>query len=180
MKLVLQKLQAHHLYLKLSKCSFAQEQLEYLGHIIYARGVAIDPEKISAMLHWPLPTSIPEVRAFLGLTGYYRKFVKGYGVIAKPLTAVLRHKTFQWTVEAQAAFDSLKVAMTTTPVLILPNFQKPFQVETDACGEGIGAVLMHEGQPIAYLSKALGEKHKSLSIYEQEFLALMNKVLNDR
>jgi hypothetical protein len=174
--LVLQTLQEHQLYLKYSKCSFAQNQLEYLGHIISEHGVATDLEKINTMLHWPTPTSITEVRAFLGLTGYYRKFVKGYGTIAKPLTAVLRHKTFQWTAEAQAAFDNLKVAMTTAPVLTLPNFQLPFQVETDACGEGIWAVLMQEGRPIAFLSKALGDKHKSLSIYEKEFLALIMAV----
>ena len=84
--------------------------------------MATDPSKISAMLHWPTPTSITEVRAFLGLTGYYRKFVKGYGTIAKPLNNILRHKAFQWTAEAEAAFDNLKVAMTQTPVLTLPNF----------------------------------------------------------
>lgn len=116
-----------------------------------------------------------ELRAFLGLTGYYRKFVKHSGVIAKPLTNVLRMKHFQWTAQAQEAFDNLKVTMTTTPVLALPNFRLPFQVETDACGEGIGAVLMQQGQPIAYLSKALGDKHKNLSIYE-EFLALIMAV----
>jgi len=117
-----------------------------------------------------------ELRAFLGLTGYYRKFVKGYGVMAKPLTNLLKHKQFQWPPIAQEAFDKLKLALTTTPVLALPNFQQPFTVETDACGEGIGAVLMQSGQPIAYLSKALGEKHKKLSIYEKEFLALIMAV----
>lgn len=176
LRLVLQTLQDNQLYLKLSKCSFAQNSLEYLGDIISSEGVATDPSKTSAMLHWPVPTNITEVRSFLGLTGYYRKFVKGYGIIAKPLTTILRHKTFQWTPEAQGAFDNLKMAMTKALVLTLPNFQLPFQVETDACGEGIGAVLMQEGKPIAYLSKALGDKHKSLSIYKKEFLALIMAV----
>jgi hypothetical protein len=117
-----------------------------------------------------------ELRAFLGLTGYYRKFVKNYGIISKPLTHVLRFKHFQWSAQAQEAFDNLKVAMSSTPVLALPDFQKQFQVETDACAEGIGAVLMQQGQPIAYLSKALGEKHKHMSIYEKEFLALIMAV----
>lgn len=117
-----------------------------------------------------------ELRAFLGLTGYYRKFVSKYGILAKPLAHILRLKTFQWSPEAQQAFQSLKQAMTKTPMLALPNFQKQFTIETDACAEGIGAVLMQQGQPITYLSKALGEKHKALSIYEKEFLALIMAV----
>jgi hypothetical protein len=117
-----------------------------------------------------------QLRAFLGLTGYYRRFVKGYGVLAKPLTNILRSKQFAWSPEAQLAFDNLKVAMTRTPVLALPNFQDTLTIETDACSEGIWAVLMQHGQPIAYLSKALGEKHRALSIYEKEFLALIMAV----
>lgn len=176
LQLVLQVLKDNRLYLKHSKCSFAQHQLEYLGHIISVEGVATDPQKTAAMLNWPTPTNTTELRSFLGLTGYYRKFVKAYGIIAKPLTNLLKHKAFQWTPHAQQAFDNLKVAMTKTPVLTLPNFEAPFIVETDACGEGIGAVLMQSGQPIAFLSKALGEKHKSMSIYEKEFLALIMAV----
>jgi hypothetical protein len=153
-------------YSNMSKCSFAQHQLEYLGDIISAKGVATDPEKTTAMLHWPPPTNVTELRAFLGLTGYYRKFVKGYGIIAKPLTQLLKQKAFLWTPTAQQAFDNLKLA----------NIQAPFQVETDACAEGIGAVLMQSGQLIAYLSKALGVRHKNLSIYEKEFLALIMAV----
>ena len=128
------------------------------------------------MLHWPVPATMTDLRAFLWLTGYYRKFVKHYGQITKPLTDILRLKNFLWTPSAQAAFDNLKIAMTTTPVLALPDFQETFTVETDACQDGIGAVLMQKGQPIAFLSKALGEKHKTLSIYEKEFLALIMAV----
>jgi hypothetical protein len=105
----------------------------------------------------------------MGLTGYYRKFVKGYGIIAKPLTNLLRLKTFEWTSAAQEVFDELKFAMTRTPVLTLPDFHAPFQMEIDACAEGIGAVLMKKGQPIAFLSRAL-------FIYEKEFLALIMAV----
>jgi hypothetical protein len=114
---VLEVLRTHQLYLKASKCTFAQDSLEYLGHIISSKGVATDSSKIQAMLHWPVPTSVTELRAFLGLTGYYRRFVKHYRLIAKPHTQLLRLKQFHWSNEAQNAFDALKVAMTRTPVL---------------------------------------------------------------
>lgn len=126
------------------------------------------------MLQWPIPTNLTELRGFLGLTGYYRKFVKSYGIIAKPLTNMLqKHKNFQWTPLAQDAFDALKVAMTNTPVLVLPDFNKPFCIETDACGTGVGAVLLQEEHPVAYYSKALSPLNQKLSIYEQEFLAII-------
>ena len=173
---VLQTLRKHHLHLKQSKCTFAQDSLEYLGHIISATGVSTDPSKISDMLKWPTPTTMTELRGFLGLTGYYRRFVKGYGTLAKPLTQILKLKSFAWNPAAQSAFHALKQAMTETLVLAVPNFQETFTVETDACMDGIGAVLMQKGQPVAYLSKALGEKHKALSIYEKEFLALIMAV----
>jgi hypothetical protein len=99
--------------------------------------------------------------------------VKNYGILAKPLTNLLRLKTFEWSPSAQVAFEDLKIAMTKAPVLTLPNFQQPFTVETDACQDGLGVVLMQQGQLVAYLSKGLGPKHQSLSIYEKEFLALI-------
>jgi hypothetical protein len=174
--LVLDKLRAHKLYMKPSKCSFAQTHLEYLGHIISAKGVSTDPSKIEAMLKWPVPTTITALRGFLGLIGYYRKFVQHYGLIAHPLTQLLRNKQFQWSEKAQRAFDQLKQAMTSTPVLALPNFKEQFVVETNASDIGLGAVLMQNNQPIAYLSKALAQHHKHLSIYEKEFLALIMAV----
>jgi len=147
-----------------------------MENIISDKGVATDPSKIEDMLKWPVPSSMTELRGFLGLTGYYRKFVKQYGPLAKPLTNILKLKQFLWSTEAQQAFDKLKTAMTQTQVLALPNFNNLFTIETDACAEGIGVVLMQQGQPIAYLSKALGARHKSLSIYEKEFLALIMAV----
>jgi len=115
---VLLKLREHHISLKASKCSFAQEKLEYLGHIISAEGVATDATKTQAMLQWPTPQSVTELR-----------FVKNYGILAHPLTQLLKKKMFQWSPTAQQAFDHLKQAMSTTPVLALPNFSQPFTVE---------------------------------------------------
>jgi len=128
------------------------------------------------MLKWPTPTTVTTLRGFLGLTGYYRKFVPHYGLLAQPLTQLLRKKQFIWSETAQQAFDQLKHAMTHTPVLTLLDFKEQFVTETDASDIGIGAVLMQKGQPIAYLSKALAQDHKHLSIYEKEFLALIMAV----
>jgi hypothetical protein len=170
---VLHLLRQAQLFVKLSKCSFTCDSLEYLGHIISSDGVATDPKKTQAMVDWPLPTYVTELRGFLGLTGYYRKFVRNYGVIAKPLTNLVKKKAFEWSQAATEAFHALKQAMVSTPVLRLPDFTKQFVVETDACDTGIGAVLMQEQHPIAFLSKPLGKQHLSLSIYDKEFLALL-------
>ncbi|KAK1646376.1 hypothetical protein QYE76_064181 [Lolium multiflorum] len=141
LKLVLEKLKEAQFFAKLSKCSFGQTSIQYLGHIISDQGVATDPDKTLVMEQWPIPTTITELRGFLGLTGYYRKFVKNYGIITKPLTQLLTKKGFQWTEEATAAFLILKKAMTQTPVLALPDFTLPFSVETDACDSGVGAAM---------------------------------------
>jgi hypothetical protein len=125
------------------------------------------------MLDWPLPTRVTELRGFLGLNGYYRKFVRHYGILARPLTNLLKKKGFMWDQQATTAFQALKEAMTTTPVLQLPDFNKQFVIETDACDSGIGAVLMQEQHPLAFLSKPLSAAHQQLSIYEKEFLALI-------
>lgn len=178
LKEVLCLLRDEQLFVKHSKCSFACDSLEYLGHIISGEGVATDPRKTQATLDWPQPSTVTELRGFLGLTGYYRKFVRNYGIIARPLTNLLKKKKkgFVWTDKATEAFVALKQAMTSTLVLQLPDFQKQFTVETDACDTGIGAVLMQDHHPLAFLSKPLSTQHQQLSIYEKEFLALIMAV----
>jgi hypothetical protein len=172
-----QILRANQLFIKKSKCTFAQPQLEYLGHIIGEQGVQTDPAKIQAVQDWPNPTNHKQLRGFLGLSDYYRKFIKNYGAISRPLTDLLKKNTpFVWTPALQESFDTLKTALVEAPVLALPDFTKPFVLETDASDQAIGAVLMQQGHPIAYLSKALGPKAQAMSAYEKECLALMMAV----
>ncbi|GAA0175667.1 hypothetical protein LIER_44002 [Lithospermum erythrorhizon] len=145
---VLGLLRQHKLYAKPSKCTFGSPHIEYLGHIITVGGVSVDPSKITARVEWSTPKHLKSLRGFLGLTGYYRKFIKGYGTISRPLTDLLKKDSFTWTEAASSAFTALKSAMTTAPVLRLPDFTLPFVIETDASSKGFGANLMHEGRPL--------------------------------
>jgi hypothetical protein len=174
LELVFQWLQRDKWKLKKSKCTFAQRSVAYLGHTISSQGVATDPAKVQVIVDWPMPKSVKELRSFLGLAGYYRKFVKHFGIIAKPLTNLLKKNTmYVWTHEHDQAFSALKTAMSTAPVLALPDFSQPFAIETDACAMGVGAVLLQRGHPLAFISKALGPKNQGLSTYEKEYLAIL-------
>ncbi|MCH85336.1 enzymatic polyprotein, partial [Trifolium medium] len=141
---VLQCLKDNDFCLKCSKCMFAQTSIDYLGHIVSAEGVGPDPSKISAMVEWPVPRNVKQLWGFLGITGFYRKFFKLYSSIAAPLTMLLKREAFLWNEQAQAAFDTLKQAMSTAPVLGLPNFAEPFILETDASGSGMKAVCSNQ------------------------------------
>nr|GEW58460.1 hypothetical protein [Tanacetum cinerariifolium] len=149
------------------------DSVEYLGHIILAKGVATDSKKIKAVQAWHVPTNLKQLRGFLGLTGYYRRFIHGYASISQPLTVLLKKNAFLWNSEAQAAFEILKQAMTQAPVLALPDFNEEFVIETHASGYGIGIVLQQKGHPIAFINKILAPKHQSLSAYERELLAVV-------
>jgi len=160
--------------IKRSKCAFAQQSIEYLGHVISSKGVSTEPSKIVAVQQWPTPTTLKELRGFLGLTRYYRKFIKHYGMLSKPLTLLLKKGTpFAWIPTTDQAFQMLKQALVQAPVLALPDFSKPFVLETDASIAGFGAVLMQEGHPIAYLSKLLSGRNQGLSTYEKECMAIL-------
>jgi len=173
---VLQVLQRHQLRLNKKKCSFGQASLEYLGHIISSKGVAADPQKVEAMQTWHVPKNPTSLRGFLGLTGYYRRFVQGYGSIAKPLTKLLTKEGFLWTAEAQQAFETLKQAVTQLPILTVPDFSKTFTVETDASSKGLGVVLLQEGKPLAFWSQALSERSQNKSVYERELMAVVQAI----
>lgn len=149
------------------------KEIWYLGHIISGSGEATDPKKIIDVLKWAVPANPTRLRGFLGLIEYYGLFVKGYGKICRPLFDILKRDSLVWG-EAQAiAFESLKKVVTTYQDLALPNFSKPFVLETDACGTGLGAVLMQEGRPIAYYNKSLGVRATTQTIYDKEAMTIL-------
>jgi hypothetical protein len=148
-----------------------------LGHIISSEGVATEPTKIAAIQRWPQPTNVKQLRGFLGLTGYYRRFIKHYGMISKPLTQLLKKGvSFQWSPQANQAFQLLKDSLVQAPVLRILDFSKTFVIETDASDMGMGAVLMQEGHPISFLSKAFSARNQALSTYDKECLAMIMAV----
>ncbi|GJY75755.1 putative mitochondrial protein [Tanacetum coccineum] len=158
------------LFVKKTKCVFGTSHVEYLRHVISAEGVATDPSKISA---WPIPTNNKQLRGFLRLIGYYRRFIKSFVEISRPLTQLLKKGGYKWSSATQLAFETLKEAMMKAPVLAFPDFTQLFVVETDASGVGIGAVLQQKGHPISYMSKTISLKHQSLSTFKKEFLAIL-------
>ncbi|KAL4367859.1 hypothetical protein GQ457_05G035990 [Hibiscus cannabinus] len=159
-------LRNHGFVAKKSKCIFGQESIEYLGHVISEKGLAVEQGKVEAIRKWPEPKRIKEVRGFLGLIGYYRSFIRGFTSLATPIKDLLRKwEQFEWTQEAQMAFSSLKEQLSNKPVLGLSDFNRTFVVETDASGIGIGAVLMQENKPLAYFSlKAEHKDARSINI----------------
>lgn len=178
--IVLTLLRTHVLFAKLSKCSFGVSKIDYLGHIVSSQGVEMDGTKLIAINDWPIPSSVTQLRGFLGLTGYYRRFIRGYATIAAPLTSLLQKNSFLWSAEAEAAFLALKRAVTEAPVLRLPDFSQPFVVEADASGLGIGAVLSQKGHPIAFFSRKLSTRMQHKSAYVREMFAITEAIAKFR
>nr|GEU83262.1 retrovirus-related Pol polyprotein from transposon 297 family [Tanacetum cinerariifolium] len=141
----------HRFFAKLSKCCCGQPKVVFLGHVITFTGVNVEQEKITAIQSWLFPTFVKEVRGFLGLTRYYRRFVRNYGMITRPLIALTKKDGFIWSTEALTAFQKLKQALMSTPVPRLPDFSKDFTVECDTSSEGVGAILSQEDHPVAFL-----------------------------
>jgi hypothetical protein len=142
--LVFQRLRMANLTLRPNKCEFAKPEILYLGHFISRQGIKVDPSKIEAVKSFPTPQNQHDVRSFLGLSDYYRKYVKGYAKIATPLNRLLtKDISFKWTNDCENAFKTLKQALITAPVLGYPNFNKPFILASDASGSAIGYILSH-------------------------------------
>lgn len=176
LRIVLTILEDNQFVIKPSKCFFGVKEVEYLGHFISHKGVRVDPKKIAAVQKWPIPSNVSELRGFLGLAGYYRKFCPKFGEIARALHNLTKRNKFKWSEDAQTAFQNLKTAMSSTPVLALPDFDDDFVIETDASGLGIGAVLSQKGRPIAFMSKGIAATKQTWSIYEKEMLAILEAI----
>ena len=151
---MLTRLREHQLYAKFSKCEFWLDKVHFLGHVLSAEGVTVDPGKVEYVLNWKPPTTVHEVRSFLGMAGYYRRFILDFSRVAKPIMTLLKNQTkFVWSSKCERAFQTLKRLLTTAPVLAQPDIEKPFDVYCDASGIGIGCVLMQEGRVIVYASR---------------------------
>jgi hypothetical protein len=136
------------------------KEVLFLGHIISEGVISVDPSKVKSVLSWNTPQNISDIQSFLGLAGYYRQFIEGFSKIAKPMTELLKKgKMFEWTPRHEDSFQELKKRLTTTPVLTMPDMEKPFSIYCDASGQGLECVLMQDGHVVAYASRQL-RKHK--------------------
>ena len=186
LRAVLTRLREQELYVKTSKCAFMQREVAFLGHRIGADGLRVSPDKIGAVQQWPQPKNVTDVRSFLGLANFYRRFVRDYSRIALPLTELTRESTtaWRWGAEQQKAFDALKTALCSPPVLLVADQSKPFVLNTDACKFAIGATLQQDQgnglQPVAFFSAKMSDAERNYDVREQEFLALFKACLHWR
>ena len=177
LQLVIDLLRKHKLYAKLSKCEFEKPELQFLGFVISGDSVKMDPmaRKTAVVRDWPVPKDVGQLRSFLGMANYFRRFVKGYSNLVRPLNHLLRKsEQWKWTEACQKAFAKAKETLVSVPVLAQPDFSKPFEVIADACGFGIGAVLLQDGRPVAFESRGMTSAECNYHIGEQELLAVVH------
>lgn len=175
---VFKRLREHDLSLNLKKCKFHQSELKFLGVIVGGGQVRMDPSKVAAVTEWPTPTKRKELQSFLGFCNFYRRFIRDFSHVARPLHDLTkRDVSFSWGVAEQSAFDTLKEMIATEPVLILPSQDDPFRVEADASDHALGGVLEQQvdgkWRPVAFLSKSLNPAERNYEIYDKELLAIM-------
>ncbi|KAA3459064.1 DNA/RNA polymerases superfamily protein [Gossypium australe] len=162
------------LYAKFSKCEFWLNEVRFLGHVVLASGIRVDPSKVSAILDWKPPRNISEIHSFLGLAGYYRRFMKGFFMIAAPMTKLLQKDVkFEWLERCQKSFDQLKALLTEAPVLVQPESGKEFVIFSDASLNGLGCVFMQEGKVVAYASRQLKPHERNYPTHDLELAAIV-------
>jgi hypothetical protein len=172
---VLQRLRDHQLYAKLSKCDFWLREIKFLGHTISQDGVSVDPEKVQEVMNWKPPTTVRQIRSFLGLAGYYRRFIPDFSRIAKPMTELLKKRVkYDWSQKCEDAFHALRQHLTTAPVLAQSDNTKPFEVYCDSSGTGLGCVLMQDNRVIAYASRALKPHEQNYPTHDLVLAAVVH------
>jgi hypothetical protein len=177
---VLEQLRKNGYYANPDKCEFFQPEVNFLGHVIKEGGLAVQRHKVDSIVQWPVPECVKDVRAFLGLTGYYRRFVEGYSAIAAPLSDLTHKDTpFVWSEKEMAAFTQLKQSLVQAPTLATPDNTKPYVLHTDASGYAVGATLSQDFglgrglQPVAFMSKKMGPAQRNYAVHEWELLAIV-------
>nr|CAE05045.2 OSJNBa0049H08.6 [Oryza sativa Japonica Group] len=175
LRLIMEKLRDHQLFAKFSKCEFWLDRVAFLGLVISFNGVEVDPSKVEAVLAWNPPKNVSEIRSFLGLTGYYRRFIEGFSKLARPMTELLKkEKKFHWSAACEDSFQEMKKRLTTAPVLTLPDIRKDFEIFCDASRQGLGCVLMQERKVVAYASRQLRPHEVNYPTHDLELAAVVH------
>ena len=174
LQVVLENLRKEQLYAKLSKCEFWMDEVSFLGHIVSKEGIRVDPKKIEVVVEWKPPRNVIEVRSFLGLAGYYRRFVKGFSMTSAPMTKLLQKNVkYEWSEKFQRSFDNLKAFLTEAPVLTQPICGREYVIFSDVSLNGLGCVLMQEGKVVAYASRQLKPHEKNYPTHDLELAAIV-------
>jgi len=173
---VFQRLRENKLYAKLEKCKFGVTEVDFLGHRIIQEGLMMDDHKVKVILDWEPLKSVLALRSFLGLASYYHKFIKNFAKIAAPLTNLLKKcaVTYDWDEACDEAFGTLKGILVKAPVLKLPDFDKEFEIHSDASNFAIGGVIVQDGRPVAFESKKLSETERRWPTHEKEMWAVIH------
>lgn len=178
LRLVFEKLRQSKFYAKASKCEFFKQELKFVGHLVTANGIAVDPEKVKAVTDWPVPRNKTELLGFLGLANWCRRFIRRFAHLAAPMTELLANVPFRWGERQQQSFEALKKALVSAPVMKTPDVFKPMTMYTDASKDAIGAVLLQDFgkglQPVAFFSRSMTPAQKNYATHEQEMLAVIS------
>ena len=173
LRLNLELLREHKMYADLRKCDFYKDRIHYLGHIISDEGISVDPKKIEAIMNWSAPRNMTDLRSFMGLARYYRRFIEGFSKVAHTITSLqTKGINFKWTLRCEESFQQLKNLLTSAPVLKIADLEFFFVVCADACNQGLAEVLMQDNHVICYESRKLKEHEKNYATHDLELAAI--------